>query len=267
MAERVSFSTQSLIPKEIIDGLPFEMGDTDNSGERVVFEEYNWADARISRKKETGALHYANNIVVCLDPGICLHYDHNYWVKPFGLGLPLERTKAEKEKEYPAVINLSSVFERLDGRLSFNVQYGCFWYGQDGTLQAVRGAGLITPEEEPNNPLVCFKRIDQERWFIYKVRDIFEYTYDYFAKGKEKLPEEQNLLDGQEMIAGELLYSIIDNGENVLFSQKTQTGHIQKEILVPSKIDIPRWKDSLGRLKGEWTSVFTEFPVSIELLT
>ncbi|MBI2196905.1 hypothetical protein HYU45_04845 [Candidatus Daviesbacteria bacterium] len=258
MVERINFSTKDLTFQSVTNQHSFD----NFSGERVWFSKNNWGDVRLAREGNSSVLRWVDNRIICLDPGFSFYYDHNYWVQPFGMGFQPK----ELAGSYPAVISAESATEAEDGRIVGAIQYGTFWYNPEGALTAIRCGGLTRGGFEMNNPFLDLVRLDQSVWQIYRLEDVTQYTYEYFLKHKEKLPEEVLLKDGKDIIFDELITNITDDGKVVTLTQSTITGHKQKVIQVPSHIDILKWRETLGKLEGAWVQVLKDFPTQIELV-
>lgn len=261
MAERRIFTTRDLGITSVTDQNRFP-GLSDGEqfySERVWFSENNWADVRMLLKDDT--LKWVDNAAMCLDQGIGFYYDHNYWAPPFGM----EFQPRELKNSYPAVINIGAVSETKEGKVSHDIRFGNFWYDEDGRLKAINCGYLTNSGFEANVPFLNLYRLDSESWLIYRMEDSFRHFQDKYLRGIEKVPESELLVNGREVVVDEIITCLTDDDETVSLHQRTLTGHKQKIITVPSVIDVARWSENLSRLNGEWTTVFQEFPIQIEL--
>lgn len=266
MTERLIFSTRELVPSSVqkLEPQALDLGEEVTLfDERVWFGKDSWADANMMRRRNPDSLKWVDNMVICLNKGVCFYYDHKYWAQPFGTGFQPPELKGL----YPAVIHFSSASRGSDDRVRFAVTYGTFWYDENGVLTAIKGGHITHSDFEFNTPFINLRRVDKNNWRIYRMGDIFEYTYTRFLKGCQKLPEDKLLTDGEEIVVDEIVSSIGDSGRVVRFEQKTLTGHKRKVIEVPSVIDLERWGHLLDQVDGEWIKVLTEFPSRIEVVS
>ncbi|MDO8657780.1 MAG: hypothetical protein Q7K55_03505 [Candidatus Levybacteria bacterium] len=264
MTERFVFSTQDLEMVKAQDQYVFDVSDRDTcASESVIFKGDCCGVATIFKDTKTGNLKSLDNVIHDIDRHVSVYYDHNYWSAPFNK----PGFEPDTNGPYKAVIVLNSVSRGEDGRLRGNVRYGTFWYDQAGELKVVNGGSITQNEyESPDAPTLKFRRMPSGNWQVFRLSGIQEPFLSYFSKGKIIQPEDVEISNGQEIEFDEIISSLTDDGKRFKFHQRTLTGHRQKTIEVPSRIDIPQWAITLNTLNGGWTKALTEFPSRIELL-
>lgn len=262
MAGKIEFSTQELEIVEVNNFYFHEVSDTDTCfAEDVLFQGDCFGIPTIFRNTKTLRLSSLNNVITNLDKGITLYYDHNYWPGPFDkLGF-----EPDTNGPYKAVISLHAVTRGDDGKLRSGTDYGTFWYDQEGILKAVDGGSITGSKwETRDSASLKFRRMPDGNWQVFKINELRD-PFLYFLEGKVLEAEDIVVENGQEIEFDEMIYSLSDD-DRFRLHQRTITGHKQKTIEVPSRVDIPRWSTILNTLNGEWVKATKEFPTTIDLM-
>lgn len=227
-------------------------------GEIVDFNPDSFAWLRLCRTKD-GQTSWANAICYDFARKIQFYYDFNFITE--GLA---HFFGEDPYRPYQAVISFSSCEETADGKIASAINYGAFYYDKGGKLRTIRGGQITHPTFQPNVTVVNFRQREDDLWSVYPVADIREPMLTYFAQGNKPVESSDTTqANGQEKVYFEMVYSLAEISGRMRVVQHSLTGHIQKTMEVPLRIDIPRWSYLLGQENCGWVKAFTEFPSSI----
>lgn len=194
---------------------------------------------------------FINHVAHDLNQGITIYYDYNYWPSPF----PEPFCSNDPNFPYKAVISLNAASVSPVRRMARNAKYGIFWYGCTGELQAIDGGSLNKSPYESKYTFLKFRKLDGN-W------QTFRYLEGYCDS---KRPEVV-ISNGRDLEVDELVVRIDEDRDFVRFCQRTVTGHKEKLIEIPARVDMSRWVDVLGSTDGGWVRAFKEFPAKMELV-
>lgn len=249
MADGIEFSTSEL---QLVCVYPGGFDELEHNitivSESVEFVGDRHGIATIFRHRNPESLKSLDNVIYVFDKSLAFYYDYNFWAKPF-TDSKFETNPDETPNDtYKATIVINPIYRETDGRLGGGSHYGVFWYDAGGILKVVGGDSFA--QGSPSLPNLKFRRMQEGNWQAFRLL---------------ATQPEVEILDGQEMELDGIISSLTHEAQRFKFHQRTLTGDHQKTIEVPSRIDIPRWTNTLNTLGGAWTKALTEFPSRIVL--
>jgi hypothetical protein len=225
---------------------------------KVAFDNDSHVRLRLSR--EEGKVNWANASVYNFKRGIQFYYDYNFIAD----GLSDHFGEAPYSGTYKAAIAFSSCKEIKGGRIKTINQHGTFHYDNEGKLKAIRSERIADEQSGEDAHPVCFKQGEYGLWSVLPFGGRDDLAREYYRNGGKLIrPIKAN---GHKEMILEMRYSLLSINEIMLFAQQSATGHVQKTIGVPLKIDIPEFARLLGSPNGKWTEVFQKFPSYIEIV-